>query len=213
MKNAIYLRVSTQRQGQSGLGLEAQQHAIEAAGWQGQQFIEMESGRKSDRPQLKAAIEHARKSGGAVVFHKLDRLTRSLDLFCLLRGCGVKIVCLDAPDLNDITAAIYAVVAEKEAEKISQRTKAALDARKRRTGEWRRSMLDDKARQKGAESTKQAALENENNKRASAFVSSLIKAGVRRSEAARRLNANGFKTPRNGDWTPTQVTRLLTLFA
>lgn len=213
MKNAIYLRVSTQRQGESGLGLEAQRTAITAAGYQGQEFIEIESGRKDARPQLQAAIEYARINGGAVVFHRLDRLTRSLSMFVAIRGCGVKIICLDTPDLNDITAGIMALVAEKEAQKIRERTKAALDAKRAKQGEWRRSMLNDAARQRGADATRQRALNDANNQRAFAFASMLKTQGHRIAEISRRLNQATFKTPTNKPFTSTQVNRLLTRYA
>jgi len=209
MKNAIYLRVSTARQGDSGLGLDGQRRAIAAAGWEGQEFLEIESGRKDNRPNLQAAIAHARKNGGAVVFHRLDRLTRSLSMFVAIRGCGVKIVCLDTPDFNDITAGIMAVVAEKEAQKIRERTKAALDAKRANQGEWRRSMLTDEARLRGSQATKQKAMEDTNNLRAFAFAAMLRNQGHRVAEISRRLNQATFRTPTNKPFTSTQVNRLL----
>jgi DNA invertase Pin-like site-specific DNA recombinase len=207
--NAIYLRVSTQKQGQSGLGLEAQRAAIAAAGWQGREFVEVESGRKDARPQLQAAIEFARSNGGAVVFHRLDRLTRSLSMFVTIRGCGVKIVCLDTPDFNDITAGIMAVVAEKEGQKIRERTKAALDVKRAKCGEWRISQLTSTDRLRGSATTRRNALVNGNNQRAYAFAKMLKEQGHRVAEISRRLNTATFRTATNKNFTSTQVNRLL----
>ena len=132
-----YYRVSTKRQGESGLGLEAQQAAVEQ--YLGsfssnliKSFTETESGRRDDRPQLQAALEACRIHQAKLVIAKLDRLARSASFLLNLRDAGVDFVCCDMPDANRLTVGILAMVAEDEAERISQRTTAALKAAKAR---------------------------------------------------------------------------------
>lgn len=132
-----YYRVSTERQGQSGLGLDAQKAAV-AAYMQGQgeleaEFVEVESGRKDDRPQLAAALALCRrKLGRVLVIAKLDRLARSVAFISNLMESGVAFVAVDMPHANKLTMHVLAAVAEHEREMISQRTKAALAAAKAR---------------------------------------------------------------------------------
>src|SRR5207302_4778026 len=131
MKVVAYRRVSTQAQGKSGLGLEAQEGAIAAyvvakhARVVGT-FTEIESGKNNERPQLTAALHHARVTGATLVIAKLDRLSRNAAFLLTLRDSGVKFVAADLPDANDLTVGILAVVAQQEREAISQRTKDAL---------------------------------------------------------------------------------------
>src|SRR6476660_1180485 len=132
-----YYRVSTDRQGRSGLGLEAQQKAVidflnggasELVG----EFVEVESGKKSDRPELARAIEACRKHKARLVIAKLDRLSRNLAFVATLMDSGVEFVAVDNPHANKLTIHILAAVAEHEREAISERTKAALAAAKAR---------------------------------------------------------------------------------
>ncbi len=140
LRYVAYYRVSTQRQGMSGLGLEAQRAAVKAflqVGRPGElvaDFTEVESGRKTDsqRPELAKAIEACRIYRARLVVAKLDRLARNAFFLHQLKASGIEFVCCDMPDANHLTISILAAVAEDEARRISDRTKAALAVRKAR---------------------------------------------------------------------------------
>ena len=132
-----YLRVSTAKQGASGLGLEAQRAAVEAfARQQGGQiaaeFIEVESGRKADRPQLAAAIAKARKVKATLLIARLDRLARNVAFVAGLMETGVDFRACDMPTADKFMLHIFAAMAEEEARKIGERTRVALAAAKAR---------------------------------------------------------------------------------
>lgn len=136
-RTITYLRVSTKRQGASGLGLEAQKKMIDdyLLGKQVEllgQFVEVESGKNNNRPQLGAAILQCRMTGSTLVIAKLDRLARNVQFTATLMESGVDFVACDMPQASKFTIHILAAVAEQEAEAISQRTKAALAAAKAR---------------------------------------------------------------------------------
>lgn len=130
-----YYRVSTERQGQSGLGLDAQRAAVSpyAAGRNLlSEFVEIKSGGKDNRPQLAAALALCRQKRAVLVIAKLDRLARSVAFISNLMESGVEFVAVDMPQANRLTLHILAAVAEHEREMISQRTRAALMAAKAR---------------------------------------------------------------------------------
>ena len=134
-----YLRVSTGRQGRSGLGLEAQRKSVEdflnGGHWQlVKEFVEIESGKKTDRqrPVLAEAIKACRLYGAKLVIAKLDRLSRNAHFLLGLKEAGVDFVAADLPTANRLTVGIMAMVAEVEGRMISERTKAALAAARRR---------------------------------------------------------------------------------
>jgi DNA invertase Pin-like site-specific DNA recombinase len=135
-KYISYYRVSTDKQGRSGLGLEAQQQAVQfflqGRGELIQSFTEIESGRKNDRPELLTALDECRKNKAVLVIAKLDRLARNVYFISGLMESGVEFVAVDMPEANRLTIHILAAVAEHEREMISQRTKAALQVAKKR---------------------------------------------------------------------------------
>ncbi len=136
-KFVAYERVSTLRQGRSGLGLEAQRRAIdEFAASRGAvvigRFTEVESGGRDSRPDLARALHLARLTGATLVIAKLDRLSRNAVFLLTLRDSGVRFLAVDMPEANDLTVGIMALVAQQEREAISRRSREALAAAKAR---------------------------------------------------------------------------------
>jgi DNA invertase Pin-like site-specific DNA recombinase len=124
-----YLRVSTARQGASGLGLEAQRAAVAAhlngGDWTlPREIVEIESGRRNDRPALAEALQLCRQQKATLVIAKLDRLARNVHFICGLMESGVEFLAVDMPSANRFVVHILAAVAGQEAETISKRTKA-----------------------------------------------------------------------------------------
>ena len=135
IRAVAYYRVSTQRQGESGLGLDAQREAVRrfvGAGEIVAQFEEVESGRRSDRPALDAALREFRLRKATLVIAKLDRLSRSVSFLSKLMDENVDFVAVDMPSANKLMFHVMAAVAEHERTLISERTKAALKAAKDR---------------------------------------------------------------------------------
>jgi DNA invertase Pin-like site-specific DNA recombinase len=136
-KFVSYLRVSTQRQGRSGLGLEAQREAVREyldskKGKPIAEFVEVESGKNDDRPKLKAALHRAKVTGATLIVAKLDRLSRDMAFLAHLQKGGVKLAFCDIPDANELTIGMFALIAQHERKLISDRTKNALAAAKKR---------------------------------------------------------------------------------
>ena len=133
-----YCRVSTAKQGQSGLGLKAQQAAVLVHARRqdlviGAEYTEVETGtRKRRRPQLEAALDQTKRLSGVLLIAKLDRLARNVAVVAALMESGVKFVAVDMPGADNLTIHVMAAVAEREAQLISSRTKAALGAKKSR---------------------------------------------------------------------------------
>src|SRR5262245_20110396 len=132
-----YYRVSTDRQGRSGLGLDAQQQAVQAYLNGGDwsliaELTEVETGKKSDRPELAKALALCRKHKAKLVIAKRDRLSRNLAFITTMMDSGVEFVAVDNPHANKLTLHILAAVAEHEREMIAERTKAALQAARQR---------------------------------------------------------------------------------
>jgi DNA invertase Pin-like site-specific DNA recombinase len=152
-----YYRVSTQRQGRSGLGLEAQQKAVRehlnGGNWRiAAEFTEVESGTRPGRPKLAEALKTSRALGATLIIAKLDRLARNVHFVSGLMESGVEFTAVDFPHANRLTVHILAAVAEHEAKMMSERTKAALAAAKRRgvkLGGDRGAPLTAKARKAG----------------------------------------------------------------
>lgn len=207
-----YYRVSTVKQGASGLGLEAQQYEVTTFVKEGSvisEYIEVESGKRNNRPQLQAAIEHARKTKATLVIAKLDRLSRNAAFIFALKDSGVDFVCADMPDANTLTIGIFAVLAQHERELISARTKAALQAKKAQGFKLGKpENLTDKARTTAVQVLKEKATTNENNKRAAALIQAYRLQGLTWLSIADKLNVAGFKASRGGKFQAVQVQRI-----
>lgn len=134
MKYVAYYRVSTKKQGVSGLGLDAQKLTANNYLKDGdvivKEFLEIESGKNNQREQLDEAIKFARNNKLTLLVAKLDRLSRNVSFIFTLRDSGVDFVCADIPDANTLTIGIFATIAQHEREIISRRTKDALKAKK-----------------------------------------------------------------------------------
>jgi DNA invertase Pin-like site-specific DNA recombinase len=228
-----YLRVSTKKQGKSGLGLEAQRHAVteflNGGKWSlVKEFVEVESGKNNDRPQLDGALKACRAYGAKLVIAKLDRLSRNAHFLLGLQEAGVDFVAADMPTANRLTVGIMAMLAEEEGRKISERTKAALAAAKKRgvkLGGKRRKVLgtDAKGRKiygesvvvsKKARSLAAQAVQARVDARASdlaPIIAELRAAGVTSLRGiAKALTERGIATSQGATtWQETQVRRLL----
>ncbi len=215
-KYVAYLRVSTQKQGYSGLGLEAQREIIRnhlhdttpVA-----EFVEVESGRKSDRPKLKEALALCRKDGATLIVAKLDRLARSVSFLSNLLESDVDIVFCDFPQANKMVLHIISAISQYEAELIAARTKASLQAKKARGFKLGNPehLLDkhQEAIQNSIKTCRTKADNNPNNKRAVAMLRILVKENSSYCEMAKILNQEGFVTSRGCSFTKSTVYKLI----
>lgn len=215
-----YYRVSTARQGASGLGLEAQRAAVEALcvarGWDliAPPYQEVESGKRADRPELSKALERARLTGARLVIAKLDRLSRDAAFLLTLQNSGVRFVAADMPDANDLTVGIMALVAQQERQFISDRTKAALAAAKARGVRLGNPNGPAALRRagKGTVAALEAVSSNADDRaeRLRSTVERLKAEGVvSLAGIAEALNAQGIVTARGGRWHASSVRNLV----
>jgi DNA invertase Pin-like site-specific DNA recombinase len=211
-----YLRVSTDRQGKSGLGIEAQRSAVadylNGGKWSlVKEFVEVESGKRSDRPMLAKAVQACRAHGAKLVIAELDRLSRDAHFLLGLEKAGVDFVAADMPNANRLTVGIMAMVAEEERRMISKRTKDALAAAKRRgtkLGGDRGVVPSKRARAMGVEALRARA--NAKAADLAPIIKELQATGKTSLRAiATGLNEVGIPTARGGEWSSPQVMRIL----
>jgi DNA invertase Pin-like site-specific DNA recombinase len=208
-----YIRVSTARQGDSGLGLEAQRVAVEAFTRQQKgniiaEYVEVESGKRSDRPELTKALALAKKAKATLLIAKLDRLARNVHFISGLMDAGVDFVAVDQPFASRLTLHILSAVAEDEARRISERTKAALQAAKARGTQLgapncRETVAKARAaRWRGAEAARTNIV---------AIVRDIQTAGITTNNGiAKALMARGIKTVTGStQWQGNMIARLL----
>jgi DNA invertase Pin-like site-specific DNA recombinase len=211
-KFVAYYRVSTDRQGKSGLGLEAQREAVmqylNGGPWTlVGEFTEVESGKRADRPELEKALAACKKQKARLVIAKLDRLSRNLAFIAALMESGVEFVAVDNPHMNKLTIHILAAVAEHEREMISERTKAALAAAKRRGTRLGNPNLPQAAK-RGVAALKANARQFAANVRP--IIEEIMRAGATsHNQIAAKLNERNVKTARGGRWTHVQVGAIL----
>jgi DNA invertase Pin-like site-specific DNA recombinase len=212
-----YLRVSTKRQGKSGLGLEAQRASVadflNGGSWKLiKEFVEVETGKRTDRPQLEAALAACRLHGAKLVIAKMDRLSRDAHFLLGLDKAGVDFVAADMPSANRLTVGIMALVAEEEGRMISARTKAALAAAKARgtkLGGDRGVKPTVKMRKRSAAVRQQRAASRAAD--IAPTIEELRASGTTSLRAiAAALNDRGIPTSRgDGTWSAVQVARVL----
>jgi DNA invertase Pin-like site-specific DNA recombinase len=234
-KFVAYYRVSTDKQGKSGLGLEAQREAVQSylngGDWSlVAEVVEVESGKRNDRPKLKEALRLCRLHGATLIIAKLDRLARNVAFISNLMESGVEFTAVDFPQANRLTVHILAAVAEHEAEAISKRTKDALASKRafyaKLTDEEKAELLaGGKAIQLGGDRGNLAAVAKQgstlgvqaikakaDNRAADvAEVIADLKASgaVSLRQIAAGLNERGIPTARGGQWSAVQVQRVM----
>lgn len=212
MKFVAYYRVSTDRQGMSGLGLDAQRAAVAKHIGQAElvaEFTEVESGRKNDREQLAHALSLAKRTKATLVIAKLDRLARNVHFISGLLESGVPFVCADMPEADRTFLQMMAVFAELEARKISERTKAALAQIK---AQGRKLGCPTPELGSAAGIAKLQAKADRYAERVGPVVREIMaKTGAKTlRDIADVLQARGIETPRGGCvWHPSQVANLL----
>ena len=211
-----YLRQSTKKQSLSNLGIEAQREIIQKHLGQIQpiaEFVETESGKRTDRPKLAEALELCRKTKSTLIVAKLDRLSRNVAFTSKLLESDVEIKFCDFPEANRLVLHIIASIAEYEAGLISTRTKQALKAKKARGVRLGKpeNLVNNlgKAIFNSNLTNRQKALDNDNNRRAIAMLKVMATQDLSLSEMARRLNEEGFVTSQGKQFTAWQVSVLL----
>lgn len=213
-KFIAYYRVSTQKQGASGLGLDAQKEAVSrflnGGEWElVAEYQEVETGKGSDalakRPQLKAALDACRKHGATLIIAKLDRLARNVHFVSGLMESKVRFVACDMPEANELTIHIMAAFAEHEAKRISQRTKDALAVAKARGAILGRAGATNL--RPNIEERQQAA--NDFADRLRAMFNDMRARSLSQRAMVEELNAVGLPAPRGGLWRLTQIQRVI----
>lgn len=208
-----YYRVSTDKQGLCGLGMESQEAAVRSYAERMSRtviatFTEVETGRKSKRPRLTEALAMIKREKATLVVAKLDRLSRNMAFLSSLMESGCDFVALDCPDASRFTLHILAAVAEQEAMLISQRTKSALAVLKARGVKLGNpNGISASLGRKGAATNRQSAIDHQ------AMISPLMEhwrsQGATLDQIADRLNAKRVATRNGSQWTATQVKRVL----
>lgn len=197
-KYVAYYRVSTQKQGDSGLGLAAQQDTVKKFAGDNEiiaEYTEIESGKNNNRTELKKAIEYANNNNATLLISKLDRLSRNAAFIFQLRDSKVDFVCCDLPDANTMTIGIFALLAQQERELISERTKKALQVKKEKGFVLGKpENLTEKSRERSIQVRKENAVNNENNRKAIALINQMRKQNISFNKIAKTLNDSGFKT-------------------
>lgn len=214
MKYIVYYRVSTKKQGKSGLGLESQkaivEHYIDKKDILGT-YTDILSGKSADRPGLQQAIDKCLSSLAVLVVAKIDRLSRktedALEIYNTLEG---RLQSCDIPNLDKFTLTIFMAIADRERELISIRTKQALAERKKQ-GKilGKKENLTDTGRKKAHKANREKALLNVNNMRASALIKEMRSQKLTYEKIAETLNKSGFKTSRGKEFKKTTVLRLI----
>lgn len=208
-----YYRVSTQRQGASGLGLDAQRQTVAqylSGGFRTTvgEFVEVETGKGSNaldrRPQLRRALDQCKRTGATLLLAKIDRLARNVHFVSGLIETGVDFIAADMPNANKVMIQMHAVMSEWERDQISERTKAALAAAKARgvvlgaTGPTNLKTCNDQRQQKAQEFRD----------RLRPVLDGMVAQGLSRRAMVLRLNDLGIKAPMGGAWSLGQVQRL-----
>lgn len=214
-KYIAYYRVSTKRQGKSGLGLGAQQEIVKAfvkqnGGFVLSEFTEVESGKSNTRPKLAEAIQEAKDIGATLVTAKLDRLSRDVEFIFNIKNSGVDFLCCDMPEMNTLMLGVMGSVAQSERERISSRIKDAFEVKKAK-GEklGNPSNLTREGQLKGAQANRLKALNNPEIQKATAQALSFRKDGCTLEEIAEKLNKLTYRTPKGKKWAANSVHRIL----
>ncbi|WP_380802249.1 recombinase family protein [Sphingobium tyrosinilyticum] len=216
-KFVSYLRVSSAKQGRSGLGLEAQRKAVadylNGGAWElSGEFVEVESGKLDGRPQLEAALAMCELTGATLVVAKLDRLSRNVAFLAALQDSGARFVAADMPEANELTIHIMAAVAQAERKAISKRTKEALAAAKARGTKLggNRGNLEDLRKGPGISALVRSKASIDRAEKVRRQIETFQAAGAVSLRAiADRLNAAGITAPRGGTWKAAQVKRII----
>lgn len=211
-----YLRQSTTKQERSGLGIEAQRDIINSFIKEGvilAEYVETESGRKSDRPKLQEALTLCRKTNSILIVAKLDRLSRNVAFTSKLLESDVEIIFCDFPQANRLILHIISSIAEYEANLISQRTRQSLKAKKERGVKLGKSEnlmnKHNEAVARSNQTNRIKAKNNANNMRAVALLRSMIKEGLTISQMTKQLNEQGFVSSKGCKFQIIQVQRLI----
>jgi DNA invertase Pin-like site-specific DNA recombinase len=233
-KFIAYLRVSTDRQGKSGLGLDAQRQSVSdflnGGCWQLlKEYHEIETGKHDQRPALIEALHHCKVTGATLVIAKLDRLSRDLEFIARLQKSGTRFVCADMPEANELTIHLLAAIAQHERKTTSERTRAALGSIKRTieekgsyTSRTRGTTIARLGNPQGANALRRAGKGNaaaieavrkaadEHAQDILPIIGDIRRAGIVSFKGiARELNAREIRTARGGAWHPATVRNLL----
>mgnify|MGYP003973618837 FL=1 len=211
-KFIAYYRVSTQRQKSSGLSLLAQRQSIsnfisQNNGILANEYTETASGVNNERKGIKTALRLCKEQDATLVVAKFDRLTRSVKFMSEIMDSRVKFKCVEFPEANELTIHILVAVAQNEQRIISKRIKDALAQSTKKLGNQHH--LTKEAKSKGLKVIRNNHVNNENRKRAMAYLRAIDTNNKSLNKMAQELNENGFKTPKGKDFSPMQVKRYL----